>query len=204
LLFRSFFFHMCSFISHKTDTLLLSPRFTYFDGYSTYIGDDILETGMLCATRCNESLDWLVIANLSLHIHVRAVFSVSSRNEYFYTPKYNSPRSSRHFLEQLWKLIRFYFGNPDTYCLPATLLLFHPLRSFFRVPFVLVTHCQKHARNEISITFFIPSRTYIYFNFTLSLWLLPLFTCISLYIYLSSFHNWNKQEQTLFDVDVNF
>jgi len=75
----------------------------------------ILETGMLCAPRCNESLDWFIIANLSLHIHVRAAFSISSRNEYFCTPKYNSPCSSRHFLEQLWKLIRFYFSNPNTY-----------------------------------------------------------------------------------------
>lgn len=86
------------------------------------------------------------------------------------------------FSEQLWKLIRFYFW---THCLPAILLLFHPSRSFFRVPFVLVTHCQKHARNEISITFFIPSRTYIHFNFISSLWFF-LFFLLSCFTFICS------------------
>lgn len=124
-----------------------------------------------------QSFNWFV-ADRSLHIHIPKYARLqrfSPKQIYFRTPKYNGPRNSRHFSEQLWKLIRFYFGNLDTYCLPAILLLFHSSRSFFRVPFLLVTHCQKHARNEISITFFIPSRTYIHFNFTSILWFFPFF-----------------------------
>jgi len=131
---------------------------------------------MLCAARV-QRVPRLTRYCKSIFAHPRT--HVSSRNEYFCTPKHNNLRSSRHFSEQLWKLIRFYFSNLDTHCLPATLLLFHPLRFFFRVPFVLVTHCQKHARNEISITFFIPSRTYIHFNFTSSLWFFLFFFRLS-------------------------
>jgi len=140
---------------------------------------------MLCAAKCNESLDWLVIANLSLHIHVRAAFSVSSRNEYFYMPKYNSLRSSRHFLEQFWKLIRFYFSNPDTHCLPATLLLFTRHAPFFEFHLCL----SRTVKNTPEMKFL--SRSLFHREHTSILILLrafdfPFFLLVSRFIFICS------------------
>lgn len=132
----------------------------------------------------------------SLRIHFCAsTYRSSARLQRFFLkrifpPKHNNSRNSRRFFGATLKAYPILFL--DTHCLPAILLLFHPSCSFFRVPFVLVTHCQKHARNEISITFFIPSRTYIHFNFISSLWFFPFFLFILFYIYLFSFDSWNR------------
>lgn len=195
---RVFIHPAFSTLDNAMKLMLLSPKFTRSDGYSMYVyrryfrNRNDLPNRMQRAVRFIVQLTRCEYIFTHSHTEVRAAFSASCRNEYFCTPKHNSPRDSRHFSEPPWKLIRFYFGNLDTHCLPAILLLFHPSRSFSRVPFVLVTHCQKHARNEISITFFIPSRTYIHFNFTSSLWYFPFFL-LSCFIYLFSFDfGWNR------------
>lgn len=114
----------------------MSPKFTQSDGYVFYMDDDTLDTGTICAAQQHNAIRSILQSTLNnnceMHLctYWSARFYVSSWND-FRMPKYNSPRNSRYFSEQLRKFNQFCFGNLDTHCNIVVVPLVHA--PFFEV-----------------------------------------------------------------------